>query len=92
MRPGRRSPRAGFAGSPTRSDAHTSELQSRAHLVCRLLLEKKKFAETHANFIVTRGGASSADVLALITRAHEAVRERYGIDLSPEVKFLGFGG
>src|SRR6478752_1040823 len=27
---------------PVRSEAHTSELQSRLHLVCRLLLEKKK--------------------------------------------------
>src|SRR5437660_5057252 len=29
-------------GSPDRSEEHTSELQSRGHLVCRLLLEKKK--------------------------------------------------
>src|SRR5690554_6977642 len=28
--------------SETRSEEHTSELQSRPHLVCRLLLEKKK--------------------------------------------------
>src|SRR2546429_4116267 len=28
----------------TRSEEHTSELQSRLHLVCRLLLEKKKTA------------------------------------------------
>src|SRR5690554_7955083 len=28
--------------SPLRSEEHTSELQSRPHLVCRLLLEKKK--------------------------------------------------
>src|SRR5687768_17660525 len=28
--------------SPFRSEEHTSELQSRLHLVCRLLLEKKK--------------------------------------------------
>src|SRR5437870_9821079 len=27
---------------PSRSEEHTSELQSRGHLVCRLLLEKKK--------------------------------------------------
>src|SRR5690554_7348573 len=27
---------------PLRSEEHTSELQSRPHLVCRLLLEKKK--------------------------------------------------
>src|SRR2546429_6134006 len=30
------------APSPPRSEEHTSELQSRLHLVCRLLLEKKK--------------------------------------------------
>src|SRR5687768_17637629 len=31
--------------SPGRSEEHTSELQSRLHLVCRLLLEKKKCAD-----------------------------------------------
>src|SRR2546422_6306122 len=30
------------ASFPSRSEEHTSELQSRLHLVCRLLLEKKK--------------------------------------------------
>src|SRR2546429_5660446 len=30
------------SGPVTRSEEHTSELQSRLHLVCRLLLEKKK--------------------------------------------------
>src|SRR5215813_14717313 len=30
------------AAPPERSEEHTSELQSRPHLVCRLLLEKKK--------------------------------------------------
>src|SRR5690606_39774907 len=30
--------------SPTRSEEHTSELQSRENLVCRLLLEKKKYS------------------------------------------------
>src|SRR5258708_15799546 len=38
--------------SPSRSEEHTSELQSPDHLVCRLLLEKKKkrlsFSGTHA--------------------------------------------
>src|SRR2546422_8253875 len=38
-------------GDPSRTDAHrseehTSELQSRLHLVCRLLLEKKKHKKT----------------------------------------------
>src|SRR2546422_3877076 len=37
-----------------RSEEHTSELQSRLHLVCRLLLEKKKkFAH---EFVAARGG------------------------------------
>src|SRR2546422_1877257 len=31
-----------WASKATRSEEHTSELQSRLHLVCRLLLEKKK--------------------------------------------------
>src|SRR5690554_7336750 len=44
-----------FTASPillNRSEEHTSELQSRPHLVCRLLLEKKKkktYKHKHAN-------------------------------------------
>src|SRR3989442_2046433 len=49
-RQGQRRPRAPWralvvmvlAAVVTRSEEHTSELQSRPHLVCRLLLEKKK--------------------------------------------------
>src|SRR2546422_6092450 len=50
-RPDRRAPRtpgarrttgAGPCRTRARSEEHTSELQSRLHLVCRLLLEKKK--------------------------------------------------
>src|SRR5256884_2372818 len=33
---------ASFSSAHARSEEHTSELQSRLHLVCRLLLEKKK--------------------------------------------------
>src|SRR2546430_9052305 len=33
------------AGSASRSEEHTSELQSQSNLVCRLLLEKKKTIE-----------------------------------------------
>src|SRR5215813_14408334 len=36
----------GRTGRPRRSEEHTSELQSRPHLVCRLLLEKKKKKNT----------------------------------------------
>src|SRR2546422_2693101 len=36
------SPRRASCAAAGRSEEHTSELQSRLHLVCRLLLEKKK--------------------------------------------------
>src|SRR5437764_5739748 len=36
-----------IAGSSTRSEEHTSELQSPMYLVCRLLLEKKKKNKLH---------------------------------------------
>src|SRR3712207_7865761 len=35
--------------TPARSEEHTSELQSRQYLVCRLLLEKKKKRQLHMN-------------------------------------------
>ena len=44
----------------------------------------------HGNFIVNTGGATAADVAAVIKRIYEEVREVYGIELQPEVKFLGF--
>src|SRR2546422_5937294 len=37
--------------SPERSEEHTSELQSRLHLVCRLLLEKKKRLITRTAYL-----------------------------------------
>src|SRR6476620_12111998 len=36
-------------GSRCRSEEHTSELQSRQYLVCRLLLDKKKKSETSSH-------------------------------------------
>src|SRR3712207_8165668 len=42
--------RKGFTGLQRRSEEHTSELQSRQYLVCRLLLEKKI-----KDFMITTG-------------------------------------
>src|SRR5258705_4278949 len=44
---------------PIRSEEHTSELQSLRHLVCRLLLEKKKKAIFSAYFPTTKHSLSS---------------------------------
>src|SRR3712207_6957074 len=49
-----RAPGAGCCSGP-RSEEHTSELQSRQYLVCRLLLEKKTFC--YASHRRTRLGA-----------------------------------
>src|SRR5205809_5992040 len=42
-------PRRARASNAMRSEEHTSELQSRLHLVCRLLLEKKKKKQKKKN-------------------------------------------
>src|SRR2546421_8641564 len=42
-----RSPKIFLSRSESRSEEHTSELQSRSDLVCRLLLEQKKKNEQH---------------------------------------------
>src|SRR5437762_10656385 len=43
---------------PTRSEEHTSELQSPMYLVCRLLLEKKKVARPSLGATFDADGAS----------------------------------
>lgn len=52
---------------------------------------RAQISPEHANFIVNRGGATAADVITLISRAHEAVLREHGVDLLCEVKLLGFG-
>lgn len=49
-----------------------------------------QISEKHANFIVNKHNASASDVRTLIRTAQEKVKEHYGIELQPEVKFLGF--
>ena len=49
-----------------------------------------QISEKHANFIVNKDKASAEDVLALIKLAQDKVKERYGVELQTEVRFLGF--
>src|SRR3712207_7104885 len=44
-----------FLGDSVRSEEHTSELQSRQYLVCRLLLEKKKLTMTRPALVMALG-------------------------------------
>ena len=50
-----------------------------------------QISDVHANFIVNTASATASDVIALMRRAHDAVQEKFDIDLQPEVKLLGFG-
>jgi UDP-N-acetylmuramate dehydrogenase len=43
----------------------------------------------HANIIVNLGGATAADVRALIAHAQRAVRDRFDLVLEPEIAFVG---
>ena len=43
----------------------------------------------HANFIVNTGGASAADIMALMDLAVETVREMFDVELIPEIKRVG---
>ncbi len=42
-----------------------------------------------ANFVVNRGGASSADVLGLLELARDRVHAHFGIALEPEIRIIG---
>ena len=46
-------------------------------------------SEKHCGFIVNTGGASASDVLTLIREVQKRVREKFGVELETEVKFLG---
>ena len=43
-------------------------------------------SEKHAGFVINRGGATCADVLALTDQIREIVREKKGITLELEIK------
>jgi UDP-N-acetylenolpyruvoylglucosamine reductase len=48
-----------------------------------------RFAPKHANFIENTGGATTADVLAVMAEGRKRVLERFGVELEPEVQTLG---
>ena len=46
-------------------------------------------SEKHCGFVINAGGATAADVDALIRHISEKVKEHAGVTLEPEVKRLG---
>ncbi len=52
-------------------------------------LNGAEISAKHANFIVNRGGASAADIRALMDMARERVQNQFGITLEPEIRVMG---
>jgi UDP-N-acetylenolpyruvoylglucosamine reductase len=48
-----------------------------------------RFSEKHANFVENFENATTADVLALMAAGRRRVKERFGVELEPEVQVLG---
>jgi UDP-N-acetylmuramate dehydrogenase len=48
-----------------------------------------RFSDKHANFVENVGDATTADVVALMAEGRRRVRDRFGVDLEPEVQMLG---
>ncbi len=48
-----------------------------------------RFSPKHANFVENTGSASTAEIVALIAAGRDLVRERFGVELEPEVQLLG---
>lgn len=52
-------------------------------------LENVKVWDNHANFIINKGNATSEDVLELMVRMYNTVKEKFTIELEPEIVFIG---
>jgi UDP-N-acetylmuramate dehydrogenase len=57
---------------------------------CRgLRIGGASFSAKHANFVENHGDATTADVVALMAEGRRRVKERFGVELEPEVQALG---
>ena len=52
-------------------------------------LEKVRVWDKHANFIVNKGDATSENVLEIMVKMFTEVKEKYRIELTPEIIFIG---
>ena len=51
--------------------------------------EKVQVWAKHANFIINKDNATSEDILGLMSKMYLAVKEKYRIELTPEIIFIG---
>lgn len=48
-----------------------------------------QISEKHCGFVVNKGGATATDVITLIREVQRRVKEKFGVDMETEVRFLG---
>lgn len=51
-----------------------------------------RISPLHANFFINEGNATAEDFLTLMATARVRVRRNFGVELRPEVRFVGFDG
>jgi UDP-N-acetylmuramate dehydrogenase len=72
-----------------RAEGHTAGQLLEAAGCRGLRIGDAGFSVKHANFIENHGEAKTADVVAVMVEGRRRVRERFGIELEPEVQALG---
>ena len=48
------------------------------------------FSAHHANFIINHGNATAAEIVKLIQTAKKQIRDKFGIELEEEIRYIGF--
>ena len=90
----RRSPPSRWRWPRRVACGRTRPARRRRRLIEKVGLKGKRLngaeiSAKHANFIVNRGGATAADIKALMDITRERVQNHFGIALEPEIKTLG---
>ncbi|MCL1847839.1 MAG: UDP-N-acetylmuramate dehydrogenase [Coriobacteriia bacterium] len=75
--------------NPPDSDASAAQLIEKLGLK-GYTVGGARVSEVHANFIVNEGQATAQDVVAIIQHIRRCVKEGYGQELQPEIRFIGF--
>ena len=48
-------------------------------------------SEKHAGFVINTGNATASDIDALVSHIQATIREKFGVELQREVRFIGRG-
>ncbi|MDY6825712.1 MAG: UDP-N-acetylmuramate dehydrogenase [Bacillota bacterium] len=86
----RRHPEQPSAGSVFRNfpDVPAGEIIEQAGLK-GMKVGGAEVSRKHANFIVNTGGATAADIMTLMEKVQKVIKEKYDLELQPEVRIIG---